>query len=93
MAIAMRHPDVEPLAYAVDDAQAAHMAVFGWERVDDVVAAAAEITGEPVSDLEALTVAQLRTVANERGIDVPARATKAELISALEEAPAEATNG
>lgn len=40
---------------------------------------------EPTQDLSALTVARLRELCGERGIETPKRATKAQLIGLLEE--------
>ena len=39
---------------------------------------------EPTQDLSALTVAALRVLCDERGIEAPKRATKAQLIALLE---------
>lgn len=39
---------------------------------------------EPTQDLSALTVAQLRELCGERGIEAPKRATKAQLLELLE---------
>ena len=38
-------------------------------------------------DLDAMTVPALRTLADEQGIDAPAKARKAELVAALQESP------
>ena len=40
---------------------------------------------EPTQDLSTLTVARLRELCDERGIEAPKRATKAQLIGLLEE--------
>lgn len=39
---------------------------------------------EPAQDLSALTVARLRELCGERGIEAPRRATKAQLVTLLE---------
>ena len=46
---------------------------------------AAPDEARPLPDLSALTVAQLRVLCDERGIDAPKRATKAQLAALLTE--------
>lgn len=50
----------------------------GWTRAE------AQQDPEPI-DLTALTVAQLRELCEERGIDAPKKATKAQLVALLEQ--------
>jgi hypothetical protein len=94
MGIPMRHLDgegnidIEVLGEAVDDHQ--FRTVWeprGWERAPAEVAMVAESTGQPVTDLVALTKAELHEIAATHDIDVPNRATKDDIIGLLVEAP------
>jgi len=58
------------------DEFSARLLANGWQRVDST-------DEQPDEDLSALTVAQLKALCSERGIDVPSRATKAQLIALL----------
>lgn len=60
------------------DEFSARLLANGWRRVTP------EPPAEDSQDLSALTVAQLRELCDERGIDAPKRATKAHLIALLE---------
>lgn len=65
---------------ALIDASAAHAPLLlaaGWTPVEQPQETAAE-------DLTSLTVAELRTLCAERGIDAPKRATKARLVGLLD---------
>ncbi len=64
------------------DASPEHAALLlaaGWVRVT------AGHQTEQDADLTALTVAQLRELCGERGVDAPKRATKAQLVKLLSE--------
>lgn len=63
--------------YEGTDERVAELAGKGLLAVADAVT-------DPTPDLATLTVAQLRDLADERGIDVPRRATKAQLVALLE---------
>ena len=58
------------------DEFSARLLANGWQRVDST-------DEQPDEDLSALTVAQLKELCSERGIDVPSRVTKAQLIAFL----------
>lgn len=58
------------------DEFSARLLANGWQRVDST-------DEQPDVDLASLTVAQLKALCSERGIDVPSRATKAQLIALL----------
>lgn len=60
------------------DEFSAHLLANGWQRVTS------ERTAEDSQDLFVLTVAQLSELCDERGIEAPKRATKAQLIAPLE---------
>lgn len=88
MGIRMRHPDVEVLGEAVDEHQFRTIwAPRGWEIAPAEVVLAADTTGQQVSDLSRLTKPQLHEIAESQGIDVPARATKDEIIGLIAESP------
>lgn len=58
----------------------------GFEEVPASVAAAGEVLGQPVPDLEGLTKAQLLEVAATLGIEeLSQRSTNADIIAAIEE--------
>lgn len=67
--------------------------------VDGAIAADGVLFGAPVDDpvdevaLDDMTAAQLRAVADELGLDVPARAPKAEIVAAIDAARAAAADG
>lgn len=56
----------------------ARLLANGWQRVEP------EQLADDAQDLSALTVARLRELCDERGIDAPKRATKTQLIALLE---------
>lgn len=60
------------------DEVSARLLANGWQRVES------KDDPEPTQDLTALTVAQLRELCDERGIEAPKRATKAQLLELLE---------
>lgn len=57
------------------DGLAPKLLAAGWRRVEPE---------PPTADLAAMTVAQLRAMCAERGVDAPKRATKAQLIRLIE---------
>lgn len=59
------------------DEFSARLLANGWQRVEP------EQSSDDAQDLSALTVARLRELCDERGIDAPKRATKAQLIALL----------
>lgn len=59
------------------DEFSARLLANGWQRVEH------EQSSDDAQDLFALTVARLRELCDERGIDAPKRATKAQLIALL----------
>ena len=61
------------------DEHAAMLLDAGWQRVDS------EVSESQKTDFSALTVAQLKSLCADRGIDAPKRATKAQLIALLTE--------
>ena len=61
--------------FEVDEARAEHIS----SRLPGYVT----VAEEPLPDLSAMTVAQLRALASERGADVPKGARKAEIIDIL----------
>lgn len=61
------------------DEHAALLLDAGWHRVEPTTQELHE------TDLSALTVAQLKSLCADRGIDVPRRATKAQIIALLTE--------
>lgn len=84
----MRHPEIEALGEAVDDHQFRTVwAPRGWEVAPPEVVLASDNTGEAITDLGALTKAQLHEIAAGQGIEVPARATKDEIIGLIAESP------
>jgi len=60
------------------DEVSARLLANGWQRVEP------KADPEPTQDLSALTVARLRELCDERGIEAPKRATKAQLLELLE---------
>lgn len=56
---------------------------FTIEADLDVEAPFQEALGEPIIDLTALTIPQLRDIAETEGVDLPAKALKAEIIEIL----------
>lgn len=54
----------------------------------DVEAPFQEALGEPIIDLTALTIPQLRDIAETEGVDLPAKALKTEIIEILSRQPA-----
>ena len=60
------------------DEVSARLLANGWQRVKP------KADQEPTQDLSALTVARLRELCGERGIQAPKRATKAQLLELLE---------
>lgn len=58
------------------DSMSQRLLAAGWRRAD------ATEQPEPV-DLSGMTVAQLRALCAERGVDAPKRATKAQLVQLL----------
>lgn len=92
--IPMRHydsdgnVDIDTLGFASSELQLRTVwEPRGWERAPAEVAMVAEVTGEPVIELEALTKAQLHEIAAGQDIEVPSRATKDEIIAALADSP------
>lgn len=86
--VRMTHPDItgaEP-ALTTEDAYRTMWAPRGWELADDAVVTAGDVLGEPVSDLESLSKAQLLEVAANLGIaDVNQRTAKADLVTAIQD--------
>lgn len=69
-----------------------HLVAFEGEEMTDEEAAARGLTSAPEPEepnLEDLTVAQLREVAEQGGVEVPAKAKKAEIIDAINGEPEE----
>lgn len=60
------------------DEFSARLLANGWQRVEP------EQSSDDAQDLSTLTVARLRELCDERGIDAPKRATKTQLIALLE---------
>lgn len=112
MGIAMSHPDLSALVFAVDETQAQYYEAKGFTRAtpdeiaeaesaaraveDAIIRGAAETPADAVGaleelasaaeagDLEALTNDELHALAAEHRVEVPTRATKAELIAAIQ---------
>ena len=78
--IPMRHPDSGPIGYATRGAFDVLWHAKGWREVSAADVAAAADAPTPS---DAMTVAELRTVAKARGVDVPAGATKGDLVALL----------
>lgn len=103
MGILMRHPDVEVLAEAVGETQAALREQYGWVRLTDEEAAEAgrqaaaaehasmfslpSVDASSSDDLNAWTVPELHQLAEARNVPFKAHDTKAELIAAIEAGP------
>lgn len=87
----MHNPETGGIATTTEEAFRTIWRLRGWEQVEPVAAAAADLLDVPVGSLDDLTVDQLHQVAAQSGVDVPAGAKKADLIAALRgEAPAAA---
>lgn len=67
------------------------LVAFEGEEMTDEEAAARGLAAEPEEpQLEELTVAQLREIAEREGVEVPAKAKKQEIINAINGEPEEA---
>lgn len=75
-------------------------ATFGEKLLANLIACGVLVEGDqtgsgasqPEPSLEQLTAAELRARADELGVDVPARATKADIVAAIEAAQAADTD-
>lgn len=91
MGYPMRHPDVDVLGEAASEEQFKQVwEPRGWEAAPPEVVAVDEVAPEPVTDLTALTVAELRehAAALTPPVEVPARANKDEIAALIAESEA-----
>lgn len=89
MPLKMRHPDIETLGEAASEDQfLAVWAPRGWELVPAEVILAAEHFSRNIADLEDLTVDELRELAGGARLEVPAKATKPQLVKLITESQA-----
>jgi hypothetical protein len=88
--IFLRHPEVDGVIEATDiggdggETQARHYEARDWVRIEPVLLAAAAIVGHDVESLDALTKDELSEVAVRSHIDVDAKATKTDLVKAID---------
>lgn len=66
---------------------------FRFEEDPEVVAPYHGGLGEPIVDLNAMTIAQLREIAEMDGIDLPSKAKHAEIVEILSRVPAKPIPG
>lgn len=63
------------------------------EADPEVEAPFQEALGEPIVDLNTLTIPELRDIADTEGIDLPAKALKGEIVDLISRAPAASIEG
>ena len=90
--IAGDHPEIAEAAQRIRDARGPdenHTRVFRLEAIADLVELIDEITeGEKADPLEGKKVAELRSIATQKGVENPQDLKKAELVEAIREAEA-----
>ena len=90
--VAGDHPDIAEAAQRLKSVRGpdeAHTRVFRLEAIADLVELIDEVTeGEKADPLEGKKVAELRSIATQKGVENPQDLKKAELVEAIREAEA-----
>lgn len=81
--VTMVHPDIDAPAVRQSAKAVEHLQSKGWQLAPDAVADAAEVVGEPVTDLSRMNKSELISLAESRGVDVSDNPTKDELVARL----------